>query len=115
MSFTIRKMLTPKVTYEEVNITLDGEPKEVDITYKVNRISAFDGNMVTAEFIVSMNGIPSQQTMQRMFAYSGEGNPLDQAEDQLKAWVVTLPGVVLEDGSVIPPEPVEAAPELEGE
>lgn len=102
MSFVIKKQLTPKITYEEPGITLDGDPTIVELTYTFSRITSFDNNMVTAEYTISMNGVSSGNTISRMFAYSGTGNPSEQAEPQLQAWLETLPGVVQEDGTIIP-------------
>jgi len=101
MSFVIKKQLTPKVTYEEPGITIDGDATVVELTYEFSRITSFDNNMVTAEYTISMNGVSSGQTISRMFAYSGTGNPSDQAEPQLQAWLETLPGVVKDDGTII--------------
>lgn len=109
MSVTIKKQLTPEIYFAEPMITLPGEPQEVELTYSVLRIMSFDNNMVTAEYSVAMNGVASSETIMRMFAYSGSGNPIDQAEDQLRAWLSELPGVVLEDGSVIPAATSEEA------
>ncbi|WP_312926627.1 hypothetical protein, partial [Pseudescherichia sp.] len=85
----------------ETGITIDGDATVVELTYTFSRITSFDNNMVTAEYTISMNGVSSGQTISRMFAYSGTGNPSDQAEPQLQAWLETLPGVVQDDGTVI--------------
>ena len=109
MTVIIKKQLTPEIYFAEPMITLPGEPQEVELTYAVLRIVSFDNNMVTAEYSVAMNGVASTETILRMFAYSGSGNPIDQAEDQLRAWLSELPGVVLEDGSVITSPAVDEA------
>ena len=87
MSFTITQSV-PMSSYSSLfGISSDSGDKNVDVTYSVSKIISFDGNMVTAEFDVSIGGYSTSQPYRFSFPYSGSGNPMDQAEDKLSSYL----------------------------
>lgn len=84
MSVTITQNLTKEINYPDLGVTVPGEPETVAVTYTAESINAFDGVNVTALYAVEIGGVKSPYPHVFTFKYSGNGNPLGEAEAALK-------------------------------
>ncbi len=86
MSIVHISKLASVTTYDELGLSVPNNSTEVALTYTVARIVDFDGSRVTAEFTVSIAEGTSLVPFRLNFGYSGEGNPMEQAEPALSAY-----------------------------
>ena len=87
MSITVTQNIKVTPQYAGLGIAVSGDTQSLSVTYSLSKITSFDGSMVTAEFVQSINNIDLSEPYRFMFKYSGSGNPLDQAEPALKAYL----------------------------
>ena len=85
MSVTQSQSIQTSTTYGDGTV-IDTGSVEVDVIYDVERIDNFNGTLATGVFTMKVNGVISSERYRLMFKYSGEGNPLDQAEPALQAY-----------------------------
>ncbi|MBT0725167.1 hypothetical protein HH682_12215 [Rosenbergiella sp. S61] len=78
-----QKVLVSKV-YGDLGTVTDDDEKEVAVEYSVQRLVDFDGQIATAEFAMAIDNKITSQSFRLSYNYSGQGNPLDQAEESLK-------------------------------
>ncbi|MDU7171071.1 MAG: hypothetical protein E6280_24330, partial [Klebsiella sp.] len=73
-----------------LGIVISESEISVNITYTAKSVMFLSGNMATVEFETSVEG--GLQTGNRVIdcAYSGNGNPLDEAEAGIKAKIESL-------------------------
>ena len=90
MSITVKQTIVQQVSAPSLGIIISESEISVSITYTAKSVMFLSGNMATVEFETSVEG--GLQTGSRVIdcAYSGNGNPLDEAEAGLKAKIEAL-------------------------
>ncbi|HBR1444671.1 TPA: hypothetical protein L9L55_003643 [Klebsiella quasipneumoniae subsp. quasipneumoniae] len=90
MSITVKQTIVQQVSAPSLGIVISESEISVNITYTAKSVMFLSGNMATVEFETSVEG--GLQTGNRVIdcAYSGNGNPLIEAEDGLKAKIEAL-------------------------
>ncbi|EPK5054407.1 hypothetical protein [Klebsiella pneumoniae] len=90
MSITVKQTIVQQVSAPSLGIVISESEISVNITYTAKSVMFLSGNMATVEFETSVEG--GLQTGSRVIdcAYSGNGNPLDEAEAGLKAKIEAL-------------------------
>ena len=90
MSITVKQTIVQQVSAPSLGIVISESEASVDITYTAKSVMFLSGNMATVEFETSVEG--GLQTGNRVIdcAYSGNGNPLDEAEAGIKAKIESL-------------------------
>ena len=90
MSITVKQTIVQQVSAPSLGIIISESEASVDITYTAKSVMFLSGNMATVEFETSVEG--GLQTGNRVIdcAYSGNGNPLDEAEAGIKAKIESL-------------------------
>ncbi|WP_373392783.1 hypothetical protein ACEPRU_17840 [Raoultella ornithinolytica] len=84
MSFTLIKLLRVNKSYPDLLLEVADGTEEVGVTYEV--ITAeLNGNTGKAGYTVSVVGVTSAQVKSIEFNYSGNGNPVTEAEMALKS------------------------------
>jgi len=86
MSITVKQEIQTTTNYENFGVSVEGILATTEITYTIERIDNFDGKLATGVFTVQIGETYSSERFRFIFKYSGEGNPLDQAENALKEW-----------------------------
>ncbi|WP_278496122.1 hypothetical protein [Pantoea vagans] len=86
MSITVKQEIQTTTNYENFGVSVEGMLATTEITYTIERIDNFDGRLATGVFTVQIGETYSSERFRFIFKYSGEGNPLDQAESALKDW-----------------------------
>ncbi|WOZ56474.1 hypothetical protein GHCGIGKI_00100 [Klebsiella phage P01] len=86
MSFSITKVIKELKTYPEFGTSDKTSDVERVIEFSAKQIVSFDssGN-AQALFDVKIEGVETPGTYYYPFSYSGNGNPLEEAEQLLKA------------------------------
>ena len=83
MSFTINVTTDEKKLYPSLGVTGDSTLVEVEVEFEITGIVKLFGSSCAAEYIVTIgNKVGSAQIFE--FEYSGEGNPIVEAEEKLK-------------------------------
>lgn len=90
MSITVKQTIVQQVSAPSLGIVISESEASVDITYTAKSVMFLSGNMATVEFEAAVEG--GLQAGSRVIdcAYSGNGNPLDEAEAGLKAKIEAL-------------------------
>lgn len=90
MSITVKQTIVQQVSAPSLGIVISESEASVDITYTAKSVMFLSGNMATVEFETSVEG--NLQTGSRVIdcVYSGNGNPLVEAEEGLKAKIEAL-------------------------
>ena len=90
MSITVKQTIVQQISAPSLGIVISESEISVNITYTAKSVMFLSGNMATVEFETSVEG--GLQTGSRVIdcAYSGNGNPLDEAEAGLKAKIEAL-------------------------
>ncbi|HHT0132526.1 TPA: hypothetical protein ACTW38_004820 [Klebsiella michiganensis] len=85
MSITVKQTIVQQVSAPSLGIIISESEISVDITYTAKSVMFLSGDMATVEFETSVEG--GLQVGSRVIdcSYSGNGNPLDEAEAGLKA------------------------------
>ncbi|MGC0808869.1 hypothetical protein [Pantoea agglomerans] len=86
MSIRVQQQVQTTKNYENFGVSVEGLMATTDETYTIERIDNFDDNLATGVFKVQIGETYSTERFRFMFKYSGQGNPLDQAESALQAW-----------------------------
>lgn len=86
MSITVQQQVQTTTSYDNFGVSVKGLLATTDVTYTIERIDNFDGNLATGVFRVQIGDTYSTERFRFMFKYSGQGNPLEQAESALQAW-----------------------------
>lgn len=84
MSFTIKQKLNQVIGFPDKGITVQIGEVEKDVTYTAKRVINFDGDTVTCEYDIEIDGAVSEEKYRLTFKYSGSGNPLEQADSELQ-------------------------------
>jgi len=95
MTITRTTTTSTAVSYPELGVTATSTTAEVTISYDVAGI-IFNGVRVTATYTVTVGGVALTEPFRLEFAYSGSGNPLDQAETELQSYFDTLDATATE-------------------
>lgn len=90
MTITRTTSTAAAVTYPELGLTSESSTASVTARYDIARISEFDGKRATAEYTVSIGDSVLTEPFRLNFAYSGSGNPWDQAETELQSYFAKL-------------------------
>lgn len=85
MSVTQSQSIATSTTYGDGTV-IDTGSVDVDVIYDIERIDNFNGTLATGVYTMKVNGVISSERYRLMFKYSGEGNPMDQAEPALEAY-----------------------------
>ncbi|MEQ5194610.1 hypothetical protein [Klebsiella pasteurii] len=90
MSITVKQTIVQQVSAPSLGIVISESEASVDITYTAKSVMFLSGNMATVEFETSVEG--GLQVGSRVIdcSYSGNGNPLIEAEVGLKAKIEAL-------------------------
>ena len=90
MSITVKQTIVQQVSAPSLGIVISESEISVNITYTAKSVMFLSGNMATVEFETSVEG--NLQTGSRVIdcVYSGNGNPLVEAEEGLKAKIEAL-------------------------
>lgn len=83
--FKITQTLDERIVYPSLGIWMPSEKKEVEITYSAKSLISINSGKATVVFHTSIDGCSSTGELTHEFEYSGNGNPLEQAEDDLKS------------------------------
>ncbi|CAI1097533.1 hypothetical protein JY494_27090 [Serratia marcescens] len=84
MSFNVTKKMLVATAYPDLVMQSDEREEDVTVTYNVAGISRLDDNSGVAKYTVTINGSTSPWVREIDFHYSGNGNPLEEAEQELK-------------------------------
>lgn len=87
MPFVISKTIPVVKTYSEFGITAAGETEQRSVKYTAENVSSLSSSYGTAIFRVDIEEISSIGTYVHDFVYSGTGNPLEEAEKSLLAYL----------------------------
>lgn len=90
MSFTITKTMQVVKSYPEFGILFNGDVEQKSVQYTAEALSSLSSTMGTAIFRVQIDGISQPGTFVHDFVYSGDGNPLDEAEKSLLEYLENL-------------------------
>lgn len=90
MSFTITKTMQVVKSYPEFGILFNGDVEQKSVQYTAEALSSLSSTMGTAIFKVQIDGINQPGTFVHDFIYSGDGNPLDEAEKSLLKYLENL-------------------------
>ncbi|WP_241183388.1 hypothetical protein, partial [Klebsiella michiganensis] len=82
---TIKKIVTPiKVYHSLLGAAIAGESEEISVTYEVTSILSLTDLVGVAEYTVTPAGAAMSGRGELPFVYSGTGNPLEEAEEELR-------------------------------
>ncbi|WP_354648365.1 hypothetical protein [Klebsiella michiganensis] len=84
MSFTVTKEVKELVSYPELGASCPLTTASKEITYTANRLVSLSGAVAQVLFAVQVGDSETPGEYYHLFNYSGEGNPLDEAEEDLK-------------------------------
>lgn len=85
MSFTIQKTVTPLKVYTSLlGAAARGDEEVVAVTYSIVSIISLIGTTCVVEYSVDLDNGAMSGRGEFSFAYSGAGNPLEEAEEELK-------------------------------
>lgn len=84
MSFTIEKEIVSLLSYPEFGILGASNKETKTITYTAQAISSLVNGQGSAIFGVIIDGVVNSGTFVHEFVYSGQGNPIEEAENSLK-------------------------------
>ncbi|HBU5925266.1 TPA: hypothetical protein L9K60_000041 [Klebsiella quasipneumoniae subsp. quasipneumoniae] len=87
MPFTISKILKVNKSYPEILLEVDNGSVEVDVTYTVIALESMTANTVTVWYQRTVSGVMSALKQPFSFQYSGNGNPIDEAESALRIYM----------------------------
>ncbi|AEY69606.1 hypothetical protein PEp14_00017 [Erwinia phage PEp14] len=87
MTVTVQKALNSTTEYPDYGMSTENEPKVHEVSYTARGLEDFDGHLATAVFSVKIGDVAISEPYRLRFTYSGEGNPLDQAEPALEAFL----------------------------
>ncbi|EOT1738151.1 hypothetical protein ACYJGC_004366 [Klebsiella pneumoniae] len=85
MSFTITRKLTARQHFPSLGVEMPGEEVETDVTYTAVSLTINGDGTADAQFQVVVDGCYIRGSRDYHLDSLGEGNPLDSAEDALKA------------------------------
>lgn len=88
MSFTVTKDVQELVSYPEVGASCPLTTVSKDFTYTANRLVSLSGATAQVLFAVQVGDSETPGEYYHLFTYSGTGNPLDEAEEDLKALLI---------------------------
>ncbi|HBS1258748.1 hypothetical protein [Klebsiella pneumoniae] len=89
MSFIVKVTTAQRTSFPLFNVTLGEQSKPIDVLIDVlNIVSLGRDNNGTVECIATIDGV-SGGVIVYPFVYSGNGHPLDDAEEQIKAMLTT--------------------------
>ncbi|MBE0150206.1 hypothetical protein FOT80_12440 [Serratia fonticola] len=83
MSFTIEKKLLVRKLYTDIGVQIDMGEEIVPVTYDVVALEMMDKETAIVRYNISVKGAIENGVQKFEFKYTG-GNPLDEAELQLK-------------------------------
>lgn len=89
MSITVKRTLDLYTTYGDTGITISQGNREVEFKYTIASIENFDGSTCTGIYRVEVEGQLTAELYRLTFAYSGDGSPLTQAEQELETYFAT--------------------------
>lgn len=85
MSFTKQMTVKPvKVYHQLLGAAIQGEEEVINVTYTVTSLVSLTGTTGIAEYTVMPDGADLEGCGNIEFEYSGTGNPLKEAEEELK-------------------------------
>ena len=84
MSINITQNIVITKTYGALGSLMDEAGSDIPVSYSAQRLIDFDGQVATAEFSITIDEKITGQSYKLSYQYSGEGNPLDQAEQALE-------------------------------
>ncbi|HHT0212114.1 TPA: hypothetical protein ACTW3P_001839 [Klebsiella michiganensis] len=85
MSFTMKMSVRPvKVYHQLLGAAIQGEEEVLKVTYTVTSLVQLTGTTGVAEYTVMPEGAELAGSGSIEFEYSGNGNPLDEAEGALR-------------------------------
>lgn len=84
MPFTVSRNLSSKLVYPEIGVTMPESKSTLDVTYTGDQVTSLTASEATVLFSVSVPGCETTGMVPHTFDYAG-GNPLDEAENALKA------------------------------
>lgn len=87
MTISVHQALATSTQYGGYGVSAGAVEQSQEVSYTIRRIEDFDNKMATAVFSVEIGGLAVAEPYRFMFAYSGEGNPFEQAEPALKAFL----------------------------
>ena len=111
MTISVHQALNTATQYGDYGLTAGAVEQSQEVSYTVRRIEDFDNKMATAVFTVEIGGVAVAEPYRFMFTYSGEGNPFEQAEPALKAFLEKQAAEAAMQGA----DPVETQPEQQEE
>lgn len=87
MTITVKRALSSTTEYTDLGLSVDNPEATHDVSYTARGLEDFDGKVATAIFGVAIGGVPVSEPYRLRFTYSGKGNPLDEAEPALDAFL----------------------------
>jgi hypothetical protein len=87
MPFTLSKELKVNKAYPEILLEVENGTEVVDVTYTVIALESMSGSAVTVWYQRSVGGVTSALKRTFSFQYSGNGNPIDEAESALRIYM----------------------------
>lgn len=85
MSFKIQKEVPVKKVYQTLgNIYVELGFENVEIEYEITDLISISSNTAYVQYTMKIDGANSNGVSVFEFKYSGKGDPLLQAEDELK-------------------------------
>lgn len=85
MSFVLTRTLATRTIYMQLGIYVDAGEKEVTVAYIAREIISLSAGAAVAAFDVVIPDTPLISEVVHQFTYSGQGNPLEEAEASLLA------------------------------
>ncbi|HBQ8816096.1 MULTISPECIES: hypothetical protein [Klebsiella] len=87
MSFTIKQQLTARLHFPAYGVEMPNQTVETDVTYTGVSFQLNGDMSANAQIQVSVEGCFIKGSIDHYFQYSGQGNPLIEAEQSLKAQI----------------------------
>lgn len=84
MSFTVKTTVSVVKFYPEFQVSNEPSTEDKDVTYSAQSITSLTSDAGTAIFGIQIEGVSQRGTLVFDFPYSGNGNPLTEAEIALK-------------------------------
>lgn len=86
MSFSLTLNVQKQVNYPSLGLIQDPEDASVEATIEVTGITQLFGSDGLASYVVTVGGVAGS-VLSFPFVYSGEGNPISEAEAQLQTYL----------------------------
>lgn len=109
MTITVKRALISTRQYQEYGLSTANVEETEEVSFTARGLEDFDGTVATAVFTVAIGGVTVAEPYRLRFTYSGKGNPLDEAEPALDAFLKQQAELAAQQEAEAAPEASESA------